>query len=57
MWQERAKQIDIWTERGREVGSSILQHKKRRESEESKNKDKKVVVIKLKILNKKGKIK
>jgi hypothetical protein len=30
-------------------------YKKRRESEVSKNKDKKIVIIKLKILNKKGK--
>jgi hypothetical protein len=39
--QERAKQVAIWTERKREIGNNGLQHKKRGENEESKNKDKK----------------
>jgi hypothetical protein len=49
--QERAKQIDIWTERKREIGNNGLLHKKRTENKENKNKDKKEAVIKLKILH------
>jgi hypothetical protein len=48
------KQVDIWTERKMEISKNGFQDKERRENEESKNKDKKMVVIKLKMLNKKG---
>jgi hypothetical protein len=41
--QEKAKQVDICTERKRETGNNGLWHKKRRENEKSKNKDKKIV--------------
>jgi hypothetical protein len=49
--QERSKQIDIWTEM-REIDNWIVSQKGR-ENEESKNKEKRIVLIKLKILNKK----
>jgi hypothetical protein len=42
----RAKQFDILTKTEKEIGNSRLQHKKRRKSKESKNKHKKVVVMK-----------
>jgi hypothetical protein len=55
-WGKRGLSRLIFEQRGRgEAGSNRLQHQKKRESEESKNKCKKVVVIKLKILHKKGK--
>jgi hypothetical protein len=49
--QERAKQICIWTKRKKEIGTMDYSTKKMREKKESKNKDKKIIVIKIKILN------
>jgi hypothetical protein len=53
MGHKRAKQVDICTERKKETANNGLQHKKR-QNEEIKNKYRKIVVIKLKMLNKKG---
>jgi hypothetical protein len=44
--KERAKQIVIWTERKRVIDNNELQHKKRIENEDSKNKDRKIIVVK-----------
>jgi hypothetical protein len=51
--EEKANQVDIRTERKREIGNNGLQHTKG-EKEESKNEDMIITVVKLKILTKNG---
>jgi hypothetical protein len=45
----RIKQIDIWTELKRDISNTELKYKKMKENEGSKNKDEKIIVIKLKL--------